>query len=94
MIGFKLMVPWSTSGKAASQKIQTETPPGVEKAGLEGSLRGDGGFLLIFSDTLIAPAIATATAATCTSEVGLVAAPPIAPCSQVQRRKGNNGQQK
>ena len=27
MIGFKLMVPWSTSGKAASQKIQTETPP-------------------------------------------------------------------
>ena len=32
MIGFKLMVPWSTSGKAAPQKIQTETPPGVEKA--------------------------------------------------------------
>jgi hypothetical protein len=27
MIGFKLMVPWSTSGKAASQKIRTETPP-------------------------------------------------------------------
>ena len=27
MTGFKLMVPWSTSGKAASQKIQTETPP-------------------------------------------------------------------
>jgi hypothetical protein len=29
MIGFKLMVPWSTSGKAASQKIQTETPPKI-----------------------------------------------------------------
>jgi hypothetical protein len=28
----------------------------------EGSLRGDGGFLLIFGDTLIAPATATATA--------------------------------
>jgi FixJ family two-component response regulator len=28
------------------------------------------------------------------SEVGLVAAPPIAPCGQVQRRKGNNGQPK
>jgi hypothetical protein len=40
------------------------------------------------------PASATATAATCTSEVGLVAAPPIAPCGQVQRRKGNNGKQK
>src|SRR5260221_14748255 len=37
---------------------------------------------------------ATATAATCTSEVGLVAAPPIAPCGQIQRRKGNNGQPK
>jgi hypothetical protein len=36
----------------------------------------------------------SATAATCTSEVGLVAAPPIAPCGQVQRRKGNNGQPK
>jgi hypothetical protein len=58
-------------------------------------LRGDGGFfLLIFSYPLIAPATATATAATCTSEAGLVAAPPIAPCGQVQRRKGNNGQQK
>jgi hypothetical protein len=33
MIGFKLMVPWSTSGKAPPQEIQTETPPGVEKAG-------------------------------------------------------------
>jgi hypothetical protein len=33
MIGFKLMVPCSTSGKASPQKIQTETPPGVEKAG-------------------------------------------------------------
>ena len=29
MIGFKLMVPWSTSGKAASPKIQTETPPKI-----------------------------------------------------------------
>ena len=28
MIGFKLRVPWSTSGKTAAQKIQAETPPG------------------------------------------------------------------
>jgi hypothetical protein len=29
MIGFKLMVPWSTSGKAGAQKLQTETPPKI-----------------------------------------------------------------
>ena len=27
------MVPWSTSGKAASQKIQTETPPNYDARG-------------------------------------------------------------
>ena len=38
MIGFKLMVPWSTSGKVASQKIQTETPP-VSARRITSSLR-------------------------------------------------------
>ncbi len=42
----------------------------------------------------IPPTSGTATAATCTSEVGLVAAPPTAPCGQVQKRKRNNGPQK